>query len=262
MATSRQPGSLQPRRWPLHVSPSSQARGLTLVQAHAPSLAALLLALLASLATPQVASALPPMPTIVSIGTTSENTNGTATIPAGTKPGDLAIWHMLYSDGTPNLSRPADRSGETVESAARNARQSSATATRDRRLPPHSIDPKLRDLGSTDAFGNVTVRPGLAPDQLRATLRHESVHRFFSVRYGPFKEARASLLNAANQQSDTLRFLEEGLAESFATSSVREGFAFAYRNYDISGWRIAAEIGAVGAGIGLIAYGAAAMAAP
>ena len=74
------------------------ARSLAPIHAHVPAIAALLLALLASLAAPRMAAAVPPMPTIVSMGTTSENTSGTATMPAGTEPGDLAIWHMLYSD--------------------------------------------------------------------------------------------------------------------------------------------------------------------
>jgi RHS repeat-associated protein len=103
--------------------------------------------------------------------------------------GDLRAGRGFEADGLGRAGQPA---------ASGDARLAVERASR-RRVPPHSVSPQLRDLGTTDAFGNITVRSGLPPDVLNTTLRHESVHRFFSVRYGPFKDARASLLNAAKQ---------------------------------------------------------------
>ena len=110
-------------------------------------------------------------------------------------------------------------------------------------------------LGTTDKFGNITIMPGLQGKQLTETVRHEAVHRFFSPRPGPIGNIRADIGMAAYRRSHLVRFLEEGLAESVATGSLRQGFAFPITHGYVSGIRVLIESVGYVTVVGATAFG-------
>jgi hypothetical protein len=102
-----------------------------------------------------------------------------------------------------------------------------------------------RSLGTTDKFGNVTIRSDLAGQELLETVRHESVHSFFSPSAGVIGNIRANIGTAAYWQSHFVRFLEEAIAETWATGSLRRGLALPfYPGYRIALKRVLLEGGA------------------
>lgn len=104
------------------------------------------------------------------------------------------------------------------------ARAAAANFSRALRLPNYSTSLGRGVLGSTDAAGNVTIAAGLTRAEQVATLRHESVHAFLSVRgTGPVARARQQLGMWGYNNSQLLRFGEEALAEGYATRSVLQG---------------------------------------
>jgi hypothetical protein len=103
-------------------------------------------------------------------------------------------------------------------------------------------------LGSTDRYGAITIAQGLTGSTLRETIRHESIHAFLTPRIGPFLTQRTALNIWSYTHSHLHRFVEEALAESYATGSVRLGVNLALTQYDVSMWRLGAET-AVGFGL-------------
>ncbi len=71
-------------------------------------------------------------------------------------------------------------------------------------------------LGSTDAYGAISIARNQSLTEQRLTLLHELVHRFFSPRTGPFLRIRAELNMSAYTRSALLRYLEEAMAEGYA----------------------------------------------
>ena len=114
-----------------------------------------------------------------------------------------------------------------------------------RRVIPSRVPWKYGDvgdsLGVTDKFGNITIKPGLTGKELAETVRHEAVHRFFSPRSGVVGNIHADIGMTAYQRSHLVRFLEEGIAESVATGSLRRGFAFPLTHGYVSGTRVFIE---------------------
>jgi len=100
-------------------------------------------------------------------------------------------------------------------------------------------------LGTTDKFGNITIRPGLVGKELEETIRHEAVHSFLSPRAGGVVQSlRADIRMLGYRNSHLLRYSEEALAETFATGSLRQGLSFPLQGpYQLSVGRIAAEGG-------------------
>lgn len=97
-------------------------------------------------------------------------------------------------------------------------------------------------LGTTDKFGNITIRPGLTGKVLDETVAHESVHRLLSPRAtSVLGELRADLGMAAYQRSHLVRFIKEAAAETWATGSLRQGLAFPLREGYVSGRRVFVE---------------------
>jgi hypothetical protein len=133
-----------------------------------------------------------------------------------------------------------------------------------RRLPrnlpnvPWSYGPLPSNyLGATDRFGNITIRPGLSGQALIDTVRHESVHRFFSPRYGPLRELRADIGMLGYERSHFLRYLEEALAQTYATRSLLQGLRHPLNGaYQLSVWRVILEGGGYGIIVGGTTYGA------
>jgi len=112
-------------------------------------------------------------------------------------------------------------------------------------------------LGSTDRFGNITIQSGLTGKVLNETVAHESVHRFLSPRSGPFQNLRATVMEAGYENSHFLRYVEEALAETYATGSLRQGLAFPLQGgYGLSVTRIAIEGGGYIIVVGGSSYGA------
>lgn len=70
-------------------------------------------------------------------------------------------------------------------------------------------------LGTTGAFGDITIARNQSLGDQRITLFHELVHRYFSPRTGPLRQLRAQLSWSAYSRSALLRYLEEALAEGY-----------------------------------------------
>jgi len=108
-------------------------------------------------------------------------------------------------------------------------------------------------MGETDAFGNIQIRRGIVGQELAETLRHEGVHRFFSPRRGPFLDFRARKGMQAYLHSHLIGYLEEAIAETVGTRSLRRGLAFPLQgDYGLSRTRIILE----GVGYATIVAGA------
>jgi RHS repeat-associated protein len=118
---------------------------------------------------------------------------------------------------------------------------SEATMSRDYALG----DPGEGALGSTDKFGNITIREGLSEQDFIETLRHETVHSILS----PSNEALANARMYLYQNSQLWRFAEEAAAETYGTGSLIRGltFPFASAGYGLSFLGVGAEGAAVGA---------------
>ena len=130
-------------------------------------------------------------------------------------------------------------------------RIAAANLTRALRLPNYSISLGRGVLGSTDAAGNVTIAAGLTRAEQVATLRHESVHAFLSVRgTGSIARARQQLGMWGYNKSQLLRFGEEALAEGYATRSLLQGLAHPLvHGYGITPSGLLLEATLVGGGI-------------
>jgi RHS repeat-associated protein len=116
-------------------------------------------------------------------------------------------------------------------------------------------------LGETNAIGEITIKPGLTGQVLTETVRHETVHHWLSPLNGPLSRRllRGNFGMWAYENSNLVRFVEEGLAESYGTLNPIKGFGFAYRHYNINPLLLALEGGiysgvAVGAPYGLHQY--------
>lgn len=123
------------------------------------------------------------------------------------------------------------------------------------RVPRAGVVPKTvtigptggpRILGETDAFGNITIQPGLAPDVFEETLRHERVHSVLSPTRGTLlANTRARFQSGLYEHSHLYTYAEEALAEGYATRSLREGLQFPLREGYVTPGRLALE----GAGV-------------
>ncbi len=77
-------------------------------------------------------------------------------------------------------------------------------------------DPGVDALGSTDKYGNITIRPDLSDQEFVETLRHETVHSIMSFRSEPLATLKQWVYNT----SQLARFGEEAAAETYATRSL------------------------------------------
>lgn len=112
-----------------------------------------------------------------------------------------------------------------------------------------------RILGETDAFGNITIQPGLAPDVFEETLRHERVHSVLSPTRGTLlANARAQFQNGLYEHSHLYAYAEEALAEGYATRSLREGLQFPIREGYVTPGRMALEGAGVAGTMGAAGY--------
>lgn len=114
-------------------------------------------------------------------------------------------------------------------------------------------------LGTTDAYGVISVARNQSLSEQRITLLHELVHRFFSPRTGPLRRLRAELSMTAYARSALLRHLEEALAEGYAQLRIN-GLAAAVRAYRFpldGGYVTVAQLATEGRAIGSIVLGGA-----
>jgi len=74
----------------------------------------------------------------------------------------------------------------------------------------------MRALGTTSPYGNIVIDSSLDAKEAEITLDHELVHRFFSPKFGPLLEWRASLRISGYLRSAMLKYLEEAMAEGYA----------------------------------------------
>jgi RHS repeat-associated protein len=109
-----------------------------------------------------------------------------------------------------------------------------------------SIDPGLantKTLGYTTPDGRVFLRPGLSRADQISTLRHESVHAFFSPRgNSPITKFRQNIGQLGYDKSQLLRFTEEAIAETYGSKSLIQGLKHPLENgYDITIGGLATE---------------------
>ncbi len=72
------------------------------------------------------------------------------------------------------------------------------------------------DRGQTSPYGHIIIDSKLDAEEAKITLDHELVHRFFSPKFGPFRQLRAQVRISGYLRSAMLQYLEEALAESYA----------------------------------------------
>ena len=96
--------------------------------------------------------------------------------------------------------------------------------------------------GATDMFGNIVIKKGMAAKRVVETVLHEGVHRFFSPRPGGLLNTiRARIGMWGYNKSHLLKYLEEALAETVGTGSLRQGLKFPLQGYGISVPRMIVE---------------------
>jgi hypothetical protein len=106
-----------------------------------------------------------------------------------------------------------------------------------------NIDPNLAGTttrGYTTPTGEVFLQPGLSRAEQASTLRHEGVHVYFTPKgSGPIATVRQNLGQAGYDNSALLQGVEEFIAESHATGSLRQGWAHAFSGaYDTPLYRV------------------------
>ena len=162
-------------------------------------------------------------------------------------PGALASGAARVGTGAATAGR-AFRAGRIgVHARRRLARRFSVAANRPgRAMKLPATDKRLlgtRDLGYTTKDGRIFLNPELSWADRVLTLRHESVHRFFSPKgIGPISRFRQNFGEAAYFKSQLIRYTEEALAEGYATRSLMQGLRFPFTpGYDITALGLALE---------------------
>jgi RHS repeat-associated protein len=84
--------------------------------------------------------------------------------------------------------------------------------------------------GETNAYGIITIAKGLSKAQVRETILHELVHRFFSIKNPKIllDFARANIGLEAYHKIALAKYLEELMPESYAVKNILKGGAFAW----------------------------------
>jgi RHS repeat-associated protein len=113
-------------------------------------------------------------------------------------------------------------------------------------LPPDQI-------GSTNAVGQITIRPGLSRLDFEETLRHETVHSILT----PSRAGLSKITLGLYENSHLYRYAEEAAAETYGTLSLAKGLTFPFTSggYELNPLRVAGEAAAVGTGLGAIGFG-------
>ena len=114
-----------------------------------------------------------------------------------------------------------------------------------------------RSLGTTDAYGTITIARNQTLSEQRLTLFHELVHRYLSPRTGPLRQIRAELNMSAYSRSVILRYIEEALSEGYAQLRVH-GLARALSAYRFpleGGYVTVSQLTMEGQAIGTIILG-------
>lgn len=115
-------------------------------------------------------------------------------------------------------------------------------------------------LGTTDAYGAISIARNQSLGEQQLTLYHELVHRWFSPRMGPFRQLRAQVAISGYNRSSILMYLEEALAEGYAQLRMN-GVASAFGAYKFplqGGYVTVSQLAAEGTAIGRIILGGAA----
>lgn len=108
-------------------------------------------------------------------------------------------------------------------------------------------------LGSTAKEGSITIRTGLSGSQLGETVRHEGLHRLLTpLGTDSLTVARQDAGMWAYTNIASLRYLEEGLAQSVGTGSFGTGFKWITSMRGPAGYNISIPI-AIGQGLAYIA---------
>ncbi|HZR17219.1 MAG TPA: hypothetical protein VFE51_07825 [Verrucomicrobiae bacterium] len=111
-------------------------------------------------------------------------------------------------------------------------------------------------LGFTTPSGDIFLQPGLSWEEQLSTLRHESVHAFFSPDgSGAIATARQNVGQWFYDNSQLLRYSEEAIAETYASGSLLQGLSHPLVNpYNITPGGLLLEGGAAGGGLFGVGY--------
>jgi len=112
-------------------------------------------------------------------------------------------------------------------------------------------------LGTTTAYGEISVARNQSLSEQRLTLFHELVHRYLSPRTGPLRKLRAEVSMSAYSRFALLRYLEEALAEGYGQLRMH-GFTkalVAFRFPIQGGYVTVSQVGAECLAIGTITLG-------
>jgi hypothetical protein len=126
---------------------------------------------------------------------------------------------------------------------------------------PAAIDGGLT-LGTTDAYGAISIARNQSLSEQKLTLYHELVHRWFSPKMGPLRQLRAELAMSGYNRSAILRYLEEALAEGYGQLRMN-GLAAAFGAYKFplqgapNSYVTISQLAAEGMAIGRITLGGA-----
>jgi hypothetical protein len=115
-------------------------------------------------------------------------------------------------------------------------------------------------LGTTDAYGAISIARNQSISEQQLTLYHELVHRWFSPKMGPFRQLRAQLAMSGYNRSSILMYLEEALAEGYGQLRMN-GVAAAFGAYKFpiqGGYVTVSQLASEGTMIGRIILGGAA----
>jgi hypothetical protein len=98
-------------------------------------------------------------------------------------------------------------------------------------------------MGECDRLGNIVIQNGLKGRDLIETVRHEAVHRWLLPGPGALQSLRTRLTSWAYRNSQLLKFMEEALAETYATGNLFHGLAFPFSGSKpyVSLWGVAKE---------------------
>lgn len=99
---------------------------------------------------------------------------------------------------------------------------------------------KLGTRGSTDEFGNITIRNNLSPEVFESTLRHEAFHSAFnSYTFG-------RSLMSGHSKSQLARYFEEAAAELYGSKNFSHSLKYPLSGYGITKRGLLEEAGLIG----------------
>jgi hypothetical protein len=90
--------------------------------------------------------------------------------------------------------------------------------------------PPGKGIASTSHYGDIRLSPDLTGSKRAKVLRHEQVHQFLAPKLYLLRDFRVANRVTSNTKSSLWRYLEEALAEAYATRQFLVGVRFPVKN--------------------------------